>query len=380
MDRKLLELFNANYPNEKELFELGKKEGLKLIRKQISDFYKAQPVNQLFKRPPTKYLQIRCPTNMVGCTQVDLMQIDKFSRQNSGYKYILCAVDIYSRYAWAYPIKNKDAKSVVDPIKFIVHEIQTQWPDNWITFTMDRGNEFLGDVKRFLEEENIRIFYNDPNSPTAKTHMSIVESFNKTMWTYIRKFTTINNTLKFFDQIPKFIKNYNNRIHSTVKNKPVDIFEGRKRSLQEIDDVVSVIEVNDYVRTLQKSKAFEKKTFTPKWSEQVYQVVSKNGNRYNLVNVKTNQPLQRGFLERELQKITINKEQENSPNVQQEVKATENKNKFVRLQRKEDLTIPVNKETGVYEIPQKQQPKVTTQLRKRNNNQSNYLNLKNRRN
>src|SRR5688572_15300609 len=105
-------------------------------------------------------------------------------------------------------------------MKLVIHQIQQQYPDNIITVTTDKGNEFLGDFKKFLDEDNVQIYYNDPNSVAAKTKMAIVERVHQTLWNYINKYTTYKNTLKFIDQIPNFVKNYNNKYHSTIQMKP----------------------------------------------------------------------------------------------------------------------------------------------------------------
>ena len=51
--------------------------------------------------------------------QADLVEMIPFSRINKGYKYILTIVDVFSRYAWAHALKNKNAKSVTDAFKKI---------------------------------------------------------------------------------------------------------------------------------------------------------------------------------------------------------------------------------------------------------------------
>jgi hypothetical protein len=43
----------------------------------------------------------------------DLLVLDKFSRENSGYKYLAIFIDIFSRYIWVEPMKTKTGGEMV---------------------------------------------------------------------------------------------------------------------------------------------------------------------------------------------------------------------------------------------------------------------------
>ena len=38
---------------------------------------------------------------------IDLADIQSLSKYNKGNKYLLCAIDFFSKYAWVVPIKDK---------------------------------------------------------------------------------------------------------------------------------------------------------------------------------------------------------------------------------------------------------------------------------
>ena len=42
--------------------------------------------------------------------QADLVEMQPYSRENKGYKYLLTVIDIFSKFAWAIPIQNKTEK------------------------------------------------------------------------------------------------------------------------------------------------------------------------------------------------------------------------------------------------------------------------------
>ena len=51
---------------------------------------------------------------------IDLAQMDSYVADNDGYKFIMCVVDVFSKYAWFVPFKNKSASSILNTLKEIV--------------------------------------------------------------------------------------------------------------------------------------------------------------------------------------------------------------------------------------------------------------------
>ena len=52
----------------------------------------------------------------------DLASMETVSSSNDGYKFILCIVDLFSRYAWCVALKNKNASTVLNAFKKVVKE------------------------------------------------------------------------------------------------------------------------------------------------------------------------------------------------------------------------------------------------------------------
>ena len=51
---------------------------------------------------------------------VDLADMQSLSKYNKGFKYLLCAIDLFSKYAWVIPIKDKKGTSIVNAFKKII--------------------------------------------------------------------------------------------------------------------------------------------------------------------------------------------------------------------------------------------------------------------
>ena len=51
---------------------------------------------------------------------VDLADMQSFRKYNKGIKYLLCAIDVFSKYAWVIPLKDKKVTSIVNAFQEII--------------------------------------------------------------------------------------------------------------------------------------------------------------------------------------------------------------------------------------------------------------------
>ena len=51
---------------------------------------------------------------------VDLADMQSLSKYNKGIKYLLCAIDLFSKYAWVVPLKDKKGTSIVNAFQKII--------------------------------------------------------------------------------------------------------------------------------------------------------------------------------------------------------------------------------------------------------------------
>ena len=57
---------------------------------------------------------------------VDFADMQSLSKYNKGAKYLLCAIDLFSKYAWVVPLKDKKGTSIVNSFKKIISEKKSQ--------------------------------------------------------------------------------------------------------------------------------------------------------------------------------------------------------------------------------------------------------------
>ena len=77
-----------------------------------------QLANELHKAIIRKFKKIKVYSsyrdNIWG---VDLANMQSLSKYNKGIKYLLCVIDLFSKYAWVIPIKDKKGTSIVNALK-----------------------------------------------------------------------------------------------------------------------------------------------------------------------------------------------------------------------------------------------------------------------
>ena len=136
----------------------------------------------------------------------DLVDMQVFTKFNRGVKYLLAVIDVFSKYGWLIPLKDKTGKSVASALKTIFKERKPE--KMWV----DKGKEFYNkDVKDLIK------LYSTENEEKS----SVVERWIRTMKEKMWKYFSVNSTNNCINQLPDLVKEYNNTRHSSVKMTPV---------------------------------------------------------------------------------------------------------------------------------------------------------------
>ena len=140
--------------------------------------------------------------------------MQSLSKYNKGIKYLLCAIDLFSKYAWVVPIKDKKGTSIVNAFQKIISEGRK--PNKiWV----DQGSEFYNNYfKDFLKINSIEMYstYNEGKSVVA-------ERFIRTLKSKIFKHMTAVSKNVYFDVLDDIVNKYNNTVHRSIKMKPIDL-------------------------------------------------------------------------------------------------------------------------------------------------------------
>ena len=246
--------------------------------------------------------------------EADLIDVQSIHSENKPYKYILTVIDSLSKYAWALPLKDKTADSMVSAFKTIFKE---RIPRKLRT---DRGKEFLCSKLQDLLKEKGIIYFTSNN----ETKAAIVERFNRTLRTKLWKHFTAKNSQRYIEVLPKILHGYNHRVHSSIKVAPVDVTvynaESVWRTLYQYTPTKNNknprFKTGDLVR-ISKAKNIFEQGYKTNWTKEIFvivKVLKKTLPEYKLQDLKGENILGT-FLDIELQKI-INKSRKKKEYVQ----------------------------------------------------------------
>ncbi|KAL4463806.1 hypothetical protein ABPG74_005743 [Tetrahymena malaccensis] len=225
--------------------------------------------------------------------QADLTFYNQFKRQNHGYDVLLTIIEINTRFAYVFPLKDKKAESILECLK----DLHRKENDNLKSISFDQGSEFDNKlVKEFLDQNGIRyIFFNKATNPNAT---SMIERFNRTIRDRISKYQSFHKQKNFIDNLKEIVNSYNNTEHSQINMTPQkakEINYSDDKSRQEKIDTLQKIEekfvIGDFVRVYRNKKLFEKgqKSYT----KNIYQIVGREGNNYILKKFKDGKLLEK---------------------------------------------------------------------------------------
>ena len=145
---------------------------------------------------------------------VDLADMQSLSRKNNSIKYILCAIDLISKYAFVIPLKDKKGISIDNAFDKIIKQSNRK-PNK---LRVDQGREFHNNVfKKWLSDNDIIIYstYNEGKSVVA-------ERFIRTLKNKLYKHMTAIGKNVYYDVLDDIVNEYNNTKHNTIKMKPKD--------------------------------------------------------------------------------------------------------------------------------------------------------------
>ena len=199
---------------------------------------------------------------------VDLADMQSLNKYNKGIKYLLCAINLFSKYAWVIPLKDKKRTSIVIVFKKIISKGRK--PNKiWV----DQGSEFYNQsFKAFLKINNIEMYstFNECKSVVA-------ERFIRTLKNKIFKHMTAISKNVYFDVLNDIVNKYNNTIHRTIKMKPIDVTDDSLAEYnEEFNKKGPKFKVGDHVR-ISKYKNIFAEGYVPNWSEKVF-IVNKMKN------------------------------------------------------------------------------------------------------
>lgn len=248
--------------------------------------------------------------------QIDLLDVKNIANHNSGNNFILTVIDVFSKKAWAKPIKTKLAANVLVAFKKILKEGRV--PKR---IHADKGREFKGEFSKYLKENNINIY-----STSTELKAQVVERFNRTIRGRMYRLFSFNESKKkklnkfqnYTNFLEDLVTNYNNSYHRSIKTTPNSVNKKNEKKIREIlyPKSAKLIEIHfnkgDYVRLPVDSRIpnnnFSKRGYTPNWRSDVYivqNILLRHPAVYKIQSIE-GEELDGYFYRQELQKVADN--------------------------------------------------------------------------
>ena len=237
----------------------------KVTLKKVNEFLKSQDAYTLHKRtrkPKFRRTLVFKPRDL---WQIDLLDMQKYSKENDGYRYICVIIDCFSRYVWVKPLKNKTGKATVKALALLLMNERPK------LIQADQGTEFFNrDVKRMLEAFGPKLYHTYTDKKAA-----IVERVQRTLRGRLGRLFTKRGNFKWIDKIDDIVTAYNNTHHSSIKMKPADVDEEHIANIffNSLPNLKKTIKFSngDRVRILIKKNQFAKE-FEKSWSEEIFKI------------------------------------------------------------------------------------------------------------
>ena len=187
----------------------------------------------------------------MGADSPYMQLISKF---NKVFRLLFCVIDISSKCAWVFLLKDKKGTDIVDAFQDILKESDRKPNKIWVIW-VDKGSEFRNNsFTKWLKDNDIEMYsiHNEEESVVA-------ERFIRTLKNKIYKYITSVSKKVYIDKLDDIVGEYNNTYHRTIKVKPVDVKDNTYIDFKkEVNDKDPKFKVGDHVRISKYKNIFAK--------------------------------------------------------------------------------------------------------------------------
>ena len=243
-----------------------------LTDNDIQDFLSTQDTYTRHKQRYGKFLRRRVTAPCRNYLfQADLIFMQKYKSVNQNYQYILSVIDVFSKYGFCIPLKNKTADEIVRGFTEIF--LHYKYKPKYIQ--CDEGREFFNaKFQKYLSQYNITLYHNYSDFKAC-----VVERFNRTILNRISKYFTLTGKKEYVSVLPKILQSYNSTIHRSTGTKPravtkyneMDIWMYMNRDMWNVKSKRCKLKLNDRVRLCKKRGIFEK-GYSPTHTTEIFEI------------------------------------------------------------------------------------------------------------
>ena len=196
----------------------------------VKKFLQKNLIYQIHKPlPKIKYRQKILSSGIDKLWQADLIDLKKNHKRKKdiktfGFNYILCCIDIFSKFSLVEPIRNKSANSVLKAFGTIIKRAKLYNHNTPERLHTDKGTEFFNKkLYMFFKNNNIYHYSTEGLHKAANC-----ERFNRTLMTklqkiYSYKYNKIKRAKQYKSLLQAIVNAYNNKKSRTHGYAPIKV-------------------------------------------------------------------------------------------------------------------------------------------------------------
>lgn len=206
------------YYSADKLYQVLKSKGITDIGKNtVRKWLEHHDSYSLRKEPRHRFKRARVVVSGIDDQfDMDLADVSNIKSENSGVSFLLVVIDIFSKYLWVEPLKNKTSNEVLKALQKILNKGRI--PNK---IRSDKGQEFQSKVmKNFLKSKNIKFFSTQNSDTKANFSERCIKTIRGLIWKYFTK----QRTHRYIDVLQDIITTYNATPHRSLNNiAPKDV-------------------------------------------------------------------------------------------------------------------------------------------------------------
>ena len=218
---KQTKILEKVYYKDKNFFGRDKlydvlKDNYDISRRQVQEWLNKQEIHQLYaqakKKRTIQNTILNEPNTQIGVDLMDMQNVEI-----DGFKYILTAIDLFTKKSHAIPLKNKEDITVLNGMKKILNKIGNHIK----SVRSNNGSEFTNDMfKKFMKDSEIKQIFSLPHKPQSNGN---IERFNGVLKRMINMSVKTDNKFNWSTELDTLTDNYNNTKNMTTNERPDEI-------------------------------------------------------------------------------------------------------------------------------------------------------------
>jgi hypothetical protein len=287
MDKLLHKIYyeEHNYDGIEQLYNKAKVIDKTIKKEFVREWLSKQQNKQMTVRKVGKKEFLPIYSEMNNSFQIDLTFFPRYKKQNDNYYVLFTAININTRYVYAYKAKDKNMSTILNIMQLMEKKTVIN------SITADEGTEFKNvEFQTFCNKNNIECYFVKGDGHK----LGIINRFHRTLKDKLTKYFLAKDTVRWIDVIDKIIYNYNHTVNRGIGTEPYkvdaklehEIIVWKRAQTDILNTKNDKLLKGDMVRIINKRVLFDDKML-PNYSNDIYKIIKVKKNSC-IINMKGN--------------------------------------------------------------------------------------------